>query len=397
MSLKSTRHEHRIGRDRETEYSVVVLSLRSSSYYVSSFINQLVETPDIAEVRAIVPSHSPETETINKDAIELTEVDVSETMWRSIITSANPVFAQKILEMVDISDPDILHVINEMRFPFHLLPVLKSQIDCSVVLTVHEPDPYMPTPLRSTVLNPLQRHNLNLLSRYTDRFIVHGETLKRKLTKQAPADRIAVVPHGSLAEYFTRWKDGTERVENNVLFFGEARPGKGVPYLIKAGKMLIAELSDVTITIAGSGYDVSRFGELNHDQFILYDNRVSEKEAAKLFQRASVVVMPYTDASASGIVSIAGGFSTPVVATDVGCLPEMIEHEETGLIVPAKNSMMLYDALLRLLRNDSLRTKLGTQLHQVQQQEYSWDQVVKETIDIYKQSLVDSHPSARVS
>ena len=58
------------------------------------------------------------------------------------------------------------------------------------------------------------------------------------------------------------------------------------------------------------------------ERFIVHNEYVSDEKRAELFRRASVVVLPYIEASQSGIIPIAYRFGKPVVATTVGGLPE---------------------------------------------------------------------------
>jgi glycosyltransferase involved in cell wall biosynthesis len=252
------------------------------------------------------------------------------------------------------------------------------------VLTVHEPDPYLPTLVRRYVLNPIQVCNLKALARFADRYIVHCDALKDSLSPHVPdTNNIWTVPHGDLSPFFTQWATNEARAEREILFFGRAAPGKGLPELIKAGRRLADRFSDITITIAGSGYDPEQFGSLPTEHFTVIDSRVSEREAARLFERAAVVAMPYLNASTSGIPSIAGGFSTPVVATDVGCLPSLVKHKQGGLIVEPNDAEALYDALVRILESPNLRDEMGRELGRIHESKFSWERIAEMTIDVY--------------
>lgn len=367
---------------------VSIITLSSSSYYVSSFANNLAESPDIGSVRVILPNDSDELSTLDEEIVDVYTINTPDSIT-DIMQISNPLFFYRLVRAV--GKPDIVHVINELRFPFLHLYVIKRLTNAPIVLTVHEPDPYLPTLIRRLLLNPLQKANLKLLSISSDKYIVHGKALKSKLAvKVSDPEAITVVPHGTLAPYFTRWKSGSESNESTdesstILFFGRAAPGKGIAYLIEAGQMLASDLPNLKIIIAGSGFDPADVPSFDKDVFEIYDTRLNEQTAAELFDRADVVTLPYTGASASGIISIAGGFSTPVVVTEVGALPEIVTDKKTGLVVPPADSNALRAALHTLLTNDSLRWRLGKNLYHVQQTDWSWDQIVEKTIDIYQE------------
>lgn len=365
---------------------VSLLSFAGTSYYITSLVEALVSRPDVEGVQVFVPDSSPEIDTLPADdgSVEVVALDVSPDLARSLLDVNRPAIVRAVLSRLSGFDPHVVHFVNEMRTPFYLPSLVGRRVGVSTVLTVHEPDPYLPSPVRRFVLNPLQTYNLKALTRTTDRYVVHCPALVRSLAPHVPdAADIVTIPHGELAPYFTRWAEGDVPTRKEILFFGRAAPGKGLPQLIEAGRNLAGAVPGVEITIAGSGYDPGRFGELASDTFTVIDSRVSEEEAARLFERAAVVAMPYLDASASGIPSIAGGFDTPVVATDVGCLPDLVRDGEGGLIVDPGDSKALQEALSRLLADETLRHKLGTRLGEIHGTEFSWEAVADETVALY--------------
>ena len=80
--------------------------------------------------------------------------------------------------------------------------------------------------------------------------------------------------------------------------------------------------------------------------FIVYNYRIPYKEGAELFQRCSVVALPYIDASQSGVIPTAYGFKKPVVVTEVGAIPEIVGDGITGFIVPPRNPEALAEAIV---------------------------------------------------
>src|SRR5260370_17767143 len=72
-----------------------------------------------------------------------------------------------------------------------------------------------------------------------------------------------------------------------------------------------------------------------------------------------MVVLPYSEASQSGVMAIANSFAAPVIVTDVGELGRSVEHDRTGLVVPARDEKSLASAIIRLAADLPLRTRLG--------------------------------------
>jgi glycosyltransferase involved in cell wall biosynthesis len=86
----------------------------------------------------------------------------------------------------------------------------------------------------------------------------------------------------------------------------------------------------------------------------------------------------------------------PVVATSVGGVPEIIESEVSGLLVPPENPAALSAALLRLLENEELRRKLGKAGQERIMTDFSFSRVITKLNLLYEErphSVARLHPS----
>jgi glycosyltransferase involved in cell wall biosynthesis len=126
---------------------------------------------------------------------------------------------------------------------------------------------------------------------------------------------------------------------------------------------------------------------INRDNFIVHNYRIPYKEGAELFQRCSVVVLPYIDASQSGVIPTAYGFKKPVVVTNVGSIPEIVDDGVTGFIVPPKNPEALAEAIIKLLKDEKSRKQMGENAYKKLKTDLSWDNIVEKTIEVYKKAI----------
>src|SRR5258707_5206877 len=108
--------------------------------------------------------------------------------------------------------------------------------------------------------------------------------------------------------------------ERLLLFFGRIWEYKGLEYLIRAEPLISARVPDVEIVIAGRGEDFEKYRHMmvDPDRFVIDNETIPDDRVARYFGESSVVVLPYIDASQSGVVPIAYSFSKPVIATTVG-------------------------------------------------------------------------------
>ena len=183
------------------------------------------------------------------------------------------------------------------------------------------------------------------------RFIVHTKEDEANLKRLLPDAKITMHPH-PIYDQFPQPK-GTllKRKSLELLFYGFVRPYKGLDDLIAAMALLKGE--DIQLTIAGEfweGEDETRrkiqMLDLS-DQIELRPHYHSDQETAELFGRADVVVLPYRSATGSGVVPIAYHYNKPVIVTNVGGLPDVVEDGSTGFIVPIEDA----GALAGILKN----------------------------------------------
>jgi glycosyltransferase involved in cell wall biosynthesis len=99
---------------------------------------------------------------------------------------------------------------------------------------------------------------------------------------------------------------------------------------------------------------------------------------------ADLVVIPslMEAVSLSALEAMASG--KPVIATEVGGLPEIIKDEVTGLLVPPRDPTALADAIVRLHSDYSLRNSLASQGRALAVERYSWDFIAKKTLTFYR-------------
>jgi glycosyltransferase involved in cell wall biosynthesis len=168
----------------------------------------------------------------------------------------------------------------------------------------------------------------------------------------------------SVYDYLTYYKEdhSDPSSEFNILFFGRISPYKGIKYLLMAFVEIIEsqKYPDITLTIAGSGnfdFDIEVFKK--YPQIKIMNEYIYPQNLADLISKSVAVVCPYTDATQSGVIMSAYAFKKPVIATNVGGLPEMVEDGKTGLIIEPRNSKAILDAILKLYKDKNLLEQMS--------------------------------------
>ena len=149
---------------------------------------------------------------------------------------------------------------------------------------------------------------------------------------------------------------GISDKEKILLFFGFVRKYKGLDYLIQAMPEIKKQLNSCKLLVVGDFGDdkseyVSSINSMNVSDVIeIHDGYIPDKEVEKFFAACDVVVLPYISATQSGIVQIAYGFEKPVIATNVGGLPDVVVNRKTGFLINSKDSRAIVEAVVNFFK-----------------------------------------------
>jgi glycosyltransferase involved in cell wall biosynthesis len=234
--------------------------------------------------------------------------------------------------------------------------------------------------------------------RRADQLIVHSQHVRTLMTQQLGGanENISLMPHIQIGQELSSSavEPTVEEDEQLILFYGRIWEYKGLEYLIRAEPLISARIPNMRIMIAGQGEDFSRYARMmvHPEHFIVHNEFISEERTTEYFRRASVVVLPYIEASQSGVIPLAYSAAKPVVATTVGGLPEMVEHGRTGYLVAPRDAASLADALVRLLLDKTLRRQMGVNAKHKIELECSPETIARQTVEVYHRAATRSAP-----
>ena len=149
----------------------------------------------------------------------------------------------------------------------------------------------------------------------------------------------------------------------NLLFLGLIGDRKGIFDLLDVLKKLDQKNQNFILTIAGNG-DIEKLNTIiqkyNLNQKVKYVGWITGNEKEQLFKQTDIFILPsYGEGMPMSILE-AMSYGIPVIATDVGGIPEVIIHEKTGILIPPGDKKALKQALQSLIYDSELRHKLGT-------------------------------------
>jgi starch synthase len=294
-----------------------------------------------------------------------------------------------LVRRIKAFNPDVVHFQQGHLWFNGFLPLLRR---FPLILTVHDPRHH----LGDSGSKKTPQAVMDFGFRQADQLIAHAGPLKRVLIDECGIrpELVHVVPHVSLCDVPNPASSHDDHP--TILFFGRIWEYKGLDFLIRAEPLIAAKVPDATIVIAGKGEDFGRYRRLmaHPERFVVYNEHIPDQRRSELFRHASVVVLPYVDASQSGVIPVAYSFMKPVVATTVGGLPEMVDHGRTGYLVPPRDERALADAIVRLLGNAPLRLQMGLNGRRKLETECAPSVVARQTLAVYHRAVA-SAPARR--
>lgn len=253
----------------------------------------------------------------------------------------------------------------------YLISRFVSGKKCMMVL--HDAIPHSSTDSRITL-------KLRNLLKRADYLIILSKLYKDYVEKEYGFDNnhVLYLRLGMLQYPRATNSKASTQYKRNFLFFGRIDGYKGLNVLAEAYKDLISKYENISLTVAGNG-DFSdykdSFKDLKNVNLII--RYIDDDEIMNLFmQENTVVVLPYIDASQSGVIPMAYFYGVPVIATDVGAIKEQLFDGEVGFLCEASNSASLKNAMEKFVSDTDYYINECEKMKEYSEK-LTWKEIVK--------------------
>lgn len=237
-------------------------------------------------------------------------------------------------------------------------------------------------------------------ARHVDAVIANAQIIKQVMVEQehVAADKIFVVNNGIDLHKFAdhscrdivRKELGLQDHNPVIGVLAELKPIKGHKYLFEAVSQLVADYPELRVLLIGETRDTdyrnyleNLVTKLNIREHVIFGGR--NINAARQLAAVDISALPSLTEGLSNAVLESMAARLPVIATNVGGNPELIENGENGLLVPAKDAYLMAEALRILLRDRNYATTLARRAQETVANRFTIQKMVDATSRLYLQ------------
>jgi glycosyltransferase involved in cell wall biosynthesis len=301
-----------------------------------------------------------------------------------------------ILVQAEAKGADVIHA--HWAIPTGPAAVVAArQLQVPSIITMHGGDVYVNReqgydfPTRRYV-RPVLRwtlQNAGALTAITDDCRQHA------LRAGAPPERIRLVFNGTDLRRFSPGEDGAgaQPYGRHMIFAcRQLFPRKGIRFLLEAAAQLKPQFPDLQVVLAGDGFERPALAQLAEalgiGTNVTFLGWVANSDLPPYYRAAAVSVLPSLEEGFGIPAAEAMGCEVPVVASDAGGLPEVVEDGVTGLVVPRGDSTALARAIGSLLADPERRRRMGQAGRERALRLFDWDRSAEQFEELYREVAI---------
>jgi glycosyltransferase involved in cell wall biosynthesis len=204
-----------------------------------------------------------------------------------------------------------------------------------------------------------------------------------------PSNKIHIIPNGVNTSFFV--PPTTDCRDNIILYVGSFIERKGINYLLHAMAYVIHKLPQFRLVLIGEGPEGPKLKQLADNlgitEKLVFLGFQPREKVRDWMQRAKLLVLPSIEEAQGVVILEAMACGTPVVASKVGGIPEMVSPE-VGVLVPPGDVKALAAAIEGVLRDPYQWSSMSRCARYWVEKHYDWSYIARQYIEIY-QSLIN--------
>ncbi len=354
-------------------------------HYTTQLSAELARLKDVT-VTIVLPTGTDVSLFSSDTRIHLVDIPLS-TSVSNLLKLATGIAFIKLYRAIASTRPDVIHLNSSHPLLLVTLPLLARKYN--IVATIHDATSHPGTDKN------LRKHlERQVVVRHAKYFFVHRDVIRTQFLELNPVidkAQVLITPHGDY-DFFNNTNSDTATEETaTLLFFGRISIYKGLIHLVEAVALIREKHPYLKVIIAGSGDPGKQVQQALQDDIYEVHNRfIDDDEIAPFFNRASILVLPYIEASESGVIQIGKAFNKPTISTQVGGIPEAVIDGKTGVIVPPEDSQALADAIDTLLSDKDKLEQIKQNIQLESKNRPGWKEASAIMAATYKSVIANS-------
>lgn len=291
---------------------------------------------------------------------------------------------------------DVIHIHHPLTPPFHTtLPVVATvhsslgfgSLESQNFYSASKP-PKIIVALIRWYFSQMEHRTIKNANQITvvSRFIANE--LRSRYGDEPSTRTIEVIGNGIDTKLFI---PGTQNQETNILYTGRLAWNKGLIDLVNAAKIILEKHPDVSFTLTGEGpieLDLRRMvRKMAIDDRFSFRGYLTLKQLIDAYQKAAIFLFPtYYEGLPTSLLE-AMACRVPAITTPVGGIPEILQNQQNGVLVPTHDPEAIADAVLKLLHDDKTRLRIGEAARKTVLKYYDWNKLVDKLETIYDHAI----------
>lgn len=285
-----------------------------------------------------------------------------------VLKSLNILKFMKLGSRINSFSPDWIYIPMISIWARMILPFVNKKT--KVVTTIHDVSMHL-----GEKNSLIDRFN-NYIVRHSQKIVTLSERFIPLISEKYGFDKkqICWIRHGNYNYYRPSNFQNKNSITRRILFFGRIHEYKGISVLFDAMAIVKEKDPDIVLNIVGKGKlsdsdneKINRLGKACN----IVNEYIPNEEIYRYFKDIDFIVVPYIEASQSGVMMLAYSFSKPVIVTDVGGLPEQV-FEDTGIIIQPNDRNALADSILKMYEEPQKILEMGKSAEQKNETVFSW-------------------------
>lgn len=314
---------------------------------------------------------------------------------------------QKGIKLINIGQNNFLDIFSYFR----LLKVIKKENPNVVITYLFHADAvgriflqlttkYRVVPFLRTTYNHkkywLARFFEKITKYFVKNYLANSESVKNFYVNKigVKKEKITVIPNGiDLAFYNNIERDenlraslGIKKEEVAIICVANLHINKGHKYLLEAFENIYKENGNTKLLLIGDGEEkenlLKQIVKYNSKNDIIFLGK--RNDIPQLLKISDIFVLPTLFEGMSNAIMEAMAAGLPIITTDIPENKELIEDKITGILVPAKNSVALAQAIEKLISNSKERETLGESAKEKMKESFNIDIIISKLCQLFK-------------